>query len=85
MVPDPTIVLTNLRGNIRAQGVSMRGLSDEQFALIVRACGDSGAFPVAREANDAVLLFPISGIVPARVESASAASGEVLVEAYVLP
>lgn len=63
----------------------MRELSGQQFALISQAFADCGAFPVPRSSTDAVLLLPISGIVTARVESAAFESGEVLVEAYILP
>lgn len=84
-IADPAIVVTDQHGNDLGRGIPMRELSDEQYALITRACTDSGAFPVSRTSDDAVLLRPVSGIVTARVTSASSAAGEVLIEAYVLP
>lgn len=82
---DPEFTLFGYNSVVIGKGKKVSQLTDSEYDRLVNAQIEAGAFPLNRTSNDCIMLIPISGIATMHVKSISGKTGEVLVEAYILP
>ncbi len=84
-INDPYLTLYDADGKALARSVPVALLTLTERELLDKATTASGAFPLADDSKEAIIIYPVSGPATLHAKSISGNKGELLIESYVIP